>query len=107
VLGQQCQVDETALSRRPGDPGAADRAAVEQDQFVRGVGEARLPPQPLSAELQVEEGRARGVLPLGDVRPRRCEELTQERLVGGGDRTPFDPGDAQFREGKMPSRAMR
>ena len=86
VLGQERQVDEDARARLPRDPGPADRAPVEQDQLVRGVGEARLPARPLSAELEVEERLARRVVPAGDIGPRRRKELAQERLVGGGDR---------------------
>ncbi len=70
-----------------------------------------LPSCPLSAELQVDERLTRRVVPAGDVRPRRREELAQERLVTGGDRatvepSAFEPSAVQFREGKMPSRAM-
>ncbi len=105
VLRQERQVDQAALVRRPGDPGAADRASVEQDQLVRRAGEARLPLQPLRPELQIEERLAWSVLPPGDIGPRRDEEVAEERLICCGDSTPLERA-VQFREGKMPCRAM-
>ena len=73
---------------------------------MRGTRESFFPSRPLSTELQVEERRTRRIVPVRDVRPRRREELAQERLVTRGDGAPFQPGTVQFREGKMPCRAM-
>ncbi len=73
---------------------------------MRGAREPLLPPRPLSPELKVEERLARRVVPAGDVRPRGREELAEKRLVARGDEPSLKPGTVQFREGKMPCRAM-
>jgi hypothetical protein len=90
VGGEQRDVDHPTLVSRPGDPHATHGPPAEQDQLVLGGGEGRLPGEPLSAKLELEELVAGGVLPRGDVRSGRRVQVAQERFVVRAGQAPLD-----------------
>ena len=83
VRGQEGEIDDPALGRRPGDAGAPHRLLAEHDDLVLRVRKARLPVALLRPDLEVDENGTLFFRPDGELLARRRVHLAHERLVAG------------------------
>ena len=83
VRGQEGEIDNPALGRRPGDAAAPYRLFSQHDDLVLGVRKAILPVALLSPELEVDENGTLWFRPDSELVACRRIQLPQESLVAG------------------------